>query len=691
MDNYRLHFLLLYFFAPLHLFCQEDVNIDSLKAVLSEDLSPQKELTTKVNIAKYYIFHEIDSAEIYIDEVLSYPNLEIELPTGYYLHFLVKSWVHHGRGELEDAKSYLYKAYKLPKVNDKKAKIELGINLGALYEQTKDPRAMEFVDSLILTLDTLDSRSDRIGWILCQQYKAKIYGDQDDYYKGIETAILAGQLSFLNDFPKYKLGIINILSDYLNKIGDFKASEKYLLQALNNKSWYPYEIKILLPQLAGLYFERGYYSKAEMTLDKMLDYGQLSETEGHDYHKLKTKMLIHREAFPLAMNHLSLMKKYASSMQDKELYIYDLLLESEVRQGLEQVVQSNQLLTLAKQELKKNPALKTVNLNAYFSRVRLTHNLKKENESLLSEFNDYIKLKEEADQLVSDKVLKELEIEYETEQKQDSIALLQANQIIDNRKIEQQQIINYFLLGILFAVIAILWLIYNQFSLKKKQNLAIQEKNNMLSTQKDEIEILNEEINHRVKNSLQLVFSLMQLQHRRLENDEAKSALKENENRIKAMAMIHERLHNQKGTARISLADYLQELINHLQEFYKDDFQQISIHSDMEDVVIEADSAIRIGLILNELVTNGFKHAFPEGFDPTINIQLRRVVNDAIQLTYSDTGQGFPDNHDTNKLESLGIKLIKIITQQLDGKYDIINKNGVTFRFDFDLNKLAKN
>ncbi|WAC05823.1 MAG: PAS domain S-box protein [Methanoregula sp.] len=194
-----------------------------------------------------------------------------------------------------------------------------------------------------------------------------------------------------------------------------------------------------------------------------------------------------------------------------------------------------------------------------------------------------------------------------------------------------------------------------------------------------EKEILLKEIHHRVKNNLQIIASLLSLQSRYITDENVLNALKESQNRIKAMALVHERLYRSENLSSVALADYLRYLIDNLFGFYGVNPQMVRLAFDAGDVKVDINQAIPIGLIMNELVSNSLKHAFPEGEKGELTVTIRRDES-ALVLTVHDTGPGIPADFDWRNAKSLGLRLVISLVEQLQGTIELDRSGGTTFK-----------
>lgn len=198
---------------------------------------------------------------------------------------------------------------------------------------------------------------------------------------------------------------------------------------------------------------------------------------------------------------------------------------------------------------------------------------------------------------------------------------------------------------------------------------------NLLNNEKQalqEKEILLAEIHHRVKNNLTVINSLFNLQINSTTNEEAKNILIENSSRILSISKVHEKLYSKNDFSKIEFAEYADELIDEI--LYSHQLQNnVQINKELQQCELPISTAIPTGLILNEMLTNCFKHAFHQVTNPIINIQLR-VVNKQVTISVKDNGIGF-NLEQLESTEKLGIILMKSLTEQIDGKIEFKNNN----------------
>ncbi|MGE5796014.1 MAG: sensor histidine kinase [Ignavibacteria bacterium] len=200
-----------------------------------------------------------------------------------------------------------------------------------------------------------------------------------------------------------------------------------------------------------------------------------------------------------------------------------------------------------------------------------------------------------------------------------------------------------------------------------------------------EKEVLLKEVHHRVKNNLQIISSLLNLQSNYIEDKEALEVFKESQNRIKSMALIHEKLYQSGNLSQINIRDYIRDLSAKLFSSYRHDSKNIKLNLNVEEILLEIDKCIAVGLILNELISNSLKHAFANRAGGELNIDLFRTGNELIIIT-TDNGIGFPEDFDFQNTETLGLQLVFSLIDQHNGTIEYDNKNGTKFKITLGLN-----
>ena len=215
-----------------------------------------------------------------------------------------------------------------------------------------------------------------------------------------------------------------------------------------------------------------------------------------------------------------------------------------------------------------------------------------------------------------------------------------------------------------------------KFAIERKQT------EEELKTSIYERDVLLKETHHRVKNNMQVIHSLLNLQTHYAENMEAVNVLKESQNRVKSMGMIHEKLYNSTDRSKINFSDYVQSLTSDLLTSYKLS-EKINPVIEIGDLDLNLETAILCGLIINELVSNSLKYAFPKTDIGEIHVSLN-LVDNKYELIISDNGIGIPEDIDFKNTDSLGFQLVNNITSQLEGQIKLDRDVGTKFTINFE-------
>lgn len=233
------------------------------------------------------------------------------------------------------------------------------------------------------------------------------------------------------------------------------------------------------------------------------------------------------------------------------------------------------------------------------------------------------------------------------------------------------------------SLVLISLLTFFLFRLLSKVNI---QKTQLASALTDK-DLLIKEIHHRVKNNLQLVSSLLSLQSKSIDDPAVSGAIEDGKARVRSMALIHQDLYQKDNLTGVNVNSYLEELCEELFNTYNINNENISLELDVEEIVLDVDTIIPLGLILNELITNTIKYAFPDGKQGTLKIGLKKIL-DELHLTVIDNGVGFQE-HSNADSTSFGTTLIKALSRQLGGNMEIDQNNGTKISLVFTKFNLA--
>lgn len=258
--------------------------------------------------------------------------------------------------------------------------------------------------------------------------------------------------------------------------------------------------------------------------------------------------------------------------------------------------------------------------------------------------------------------MSELQTKYETAQREAKIA-------VQAEKLREQRMVIWAVGAVLFVALvagALLWRLSKQL---RKRN--------------EEKEFLIKEIHHRVKNNLQVVSSLLYLQAEQITDPHVRAILQDSQNRVKSMALIHEKLYQAKDQVRVDVAEYIRNLTSYLFRSYTEQAGGVRLVVRADDIHLGIDTAMPCGLIINELFSNALKHAFPAGRSGEINVELRRDDDGAYTLSVRDNGVGLPHEIDLYKTTSLGLQLVHTLVHQIDGRLELHRNGGTEFCIRF--------
>jgi two-component sensor histidine kinase/tetratricopeptide (TPR) repeat protein len=278
--------------------------------------------------------------------------------------------------------------------------------------------------------------------------------------------------------------------------------------------------------------------------------------------------------------------------------------------------------------------------------------------------------------LESEKQISELQTKYETVKKEARILSLEADKIV-----QRQFLIIVIILLTTFAGMMILLFRNNRYRSRANQTLQVQKKEIELKNEQNEL--LLKEIHHRVKNNLQTVSSLLSLQSESISDPSAFDAVQESKNRVASMALIHQKLYQGENLAAVEMRDYFETIGKAIIDSFGERAKNISFEVNMSEIELDVDTAVPVGLITNELITNSIKHAFPNKQKGQILITFAQEENGLLKLTIADNGQPTNTEEIVNKNKGFGTLLIQLLTTQLGGKLEKSNEAGTSTMIQF--------
>lgn len=211
-------------------------------------------------------------------------------------------------------------------------------------------------------------------------------------------------------------------------------------------------------------------------------------------------------------------------------------------------------------------------------------------------------------------------------------------------------------------------------------------KNALLESQNNEKEVLLKEIHHRVKNNLQIIVSLLNLQLSKFNDPNVVDAINETQNRIVSMSLVHQKMYQTNDSVAVDMKNYVDSLYDNVHLLFKGQLPNVNLINNIPDgAKFDVESAIPLGLMINELITNSFKHAFDESKAPNVIRFELAIENRQYSLTYKDNGKGLPKDLEERSTDSLGLELIQALADQINGKVNLYNNDGAIFEITFSV------
>lgn len=319
-----------------------------------------------------------------------------------------------------------------------------------------------------------------------------------------------------------------------------------------------------------------------------------------------------------------------------------------------------------------------IELNSYF--YKILSEAYESSGDLGKALHYYKAFKESSDSLKSEENISNLNYlsaKYESKQKDQQIEILNKDNELKSLALKDKKNIIVFysigLIALVFGLGSILLLYFN----KEKLNKELEEKNKIISQSLADKELLLKEIHHRVKNNLQVISSLLNLQSKTIQNEKALAAIKEARDRVKAMALIHQNLYVEGNLAGIDMRDYIEKLIHSLFSSYQLSDANIQLKIDIDSIQLDIDYLIPIGLILNELISNALKYAY-EGRDTGKLLVSLHTWQDKLIVEVKDDGVGMVSKVNVKSFNTMGYQLIDSFMKKLKAELYIDGTNGTT-------------
>ena len=674
----RICFLLLYiFYFYGYGFAQQDKKVDSIMQALGKS----REDTNKVNIlndlSKYYTNSDASKALSYAHQALDISgkinwvpgkmNSCNSLGRAYYVLFDDKAMFYFKEGqkwakaahnkkmegyitgnvglvfaqkyENDSALHYYTEALKIDRQGGyKQSESKVLANTGLLYRAMSDfPKSLEyFLEALKINKETGDENQ---GATL--HYIGIVYEDMGDNQNALKYSLQASKLldkqgnKFMQAQNYSELGVIYADLDSLSTALEYDKKAYSLNMEVGNKQ----AAAIILTNTGGIYKDKkeyitalGYFQRSLNMATEVGDkYGQATAlefmsgtyTELHDY---KNVIAYGKEAVRLS-----------KEINDKER-------EESAWQNLSYSYEKMNQPALALDAYKKSIALRDSIVN-----------VDKQKEITRK-------------QMQFDFDMKQAKY-HAAQEKRDAIAKEQ----LENQELERNAIIGG---GAFFVLLS--GILFFGYRRNRNKNILLKAKNEMIGARDKEKELLLRELHHRVKNNLQIVSSLLRLQSKQLKDENAIFAIQDSRNRVEAMSLIHQNLYQKDVLTDISIREFINSLIANISSTYGTDPEKMRLDLDIENIVVHVEIAIPLGLILNELICNAYKHAFADIANPRLELVLKES-GQGILVIIKDNGVGMPKDFDIKTSKSFGMDLVDSLVKQLHGTLKLSSVEGTGF------------
>ena len=548
----------------------------------------------------------------------------------------------------------------------------------------------EFDQSLFYVdqfMTVMQARNDTNEIIKGHNVRMTVYYELKDYEKTLETALLMKELCERKENIQGQIGALSFMALTMSDRGFTDEAISHYEQAIDlcleiNDS---FRLANIYNNLAGAFLKKKDYKESikYYELTKSLD-----EKAGYTWGVFNS---LHN----IGNVHLNMENYTEAEKYLREAYT----IQTEIGSIQELTMTENKLgHVLCKQGKNKegirllDKALKQSRENKYLEEEEFTVKYLSEAYADMGDFRKSLEHHKEF-KAISDRIYKEqvsakteeLQVQYETSEKEAQIVQLNAENEIKDLRIKQDRNMRWMLLSALMLSLCVVGLIARNGLIRKRANQALAEKNEVIAENLAEKEILLKEIHHRVKNNLQVISSLLNIQSRSIEDQTAKDAMIEGQNRVKSMALIHQNLYQEGDLVGVDTREYLDKLTSSLWHTYQIDESQITLKKDIDHLNLDVDMMIPLGLIINELISNALKHAFQKNSKGSIELVLKQD-HTHLMLAVIDDGKGLPQDFNFDKINSMGIKIIRAFTHKLKGTFEILSQNGTQFQFKFPTN-----
>jgi two-component sensor histidine kinase len=518
------------------------------------------------------------------------------------------------------------------------------------------------------------------------------YASQEDYQQAANYILLALESAAKNKDSSLRLCQINYTAGTLYyDLRDYERSVHFFRDALlvADKHRDSVQVYVVAVSLASVYAETGHGSEAVYFLDSLArhyvppQHGSMASylssiyLNGYEQMKEFTKaQVICDRLLPLVSNpHVP---------DDDRFYLYDVVMSFYLASG--QYGKAQDSLPSFQRTVERSNSLQN-----QVEGCLLAFRLDTAQGRYRSSVSDLVKYNRLNDSLFNEKKSRQIQVlqtAYDFSEKARNIGLLQ--KVAEMQKLDlaqSRETRNFSVAGVGLSLV-LLGVMFSRYQLKQRKNRLLEakqkeitRKNLQLEKLLQENEWLLREVHHRVKNNLQVVMSLLNSQSAYLQDEKALNAVLDSQHRVQAMSLIHQKLYKSSNVSRIYMPEYVNDLVDYLRDSFNGG-RRVEFHLEVPSIDLDVVQAVPVGLILNEVITNSFKHAFPHGQDDAVLIRLVDEEGE-ITLFVADNGRGFPGDVDAIVNNSFGRLLIHGLVEDLDGVMTVDRSDGTAYCIHF--------
>ncbi len=548
-------------------------------------------------------------------------------------------------------------------------------------------RSVIICKELAMSKDEVNSRQGKKSAAVTYGAIGDLYASQSDYPNAIKNFLTAlkyaEEIDSKEQIAKQTMNIGNIYTAQGNypKALDFLTRSLQLREETGNKRG----IAVNLEGIAGTYYEMNDYENSLIYQFRALDLHAGSGDQrrmgvcfiniANNYIELKN----YKKALEYSLKAFEIFRE----MDDKISYSESLVNLGNVYKHLGKYKEAESYLTKAlviadSLEIQESSASIHLMLSELYKNTG-------DAPKVFEHYKAYVQVKDSIYSEENKKAQMEAEVNFEFEKKEGDLKAEQEKKtaVFETESKQQKQLIGISVIA--FAILLLLsLLLLRSYGQKQRANKILASQKIELQKIAGEKDSLLKEIHHRVKNNLQVISGLLSLQNTEHQSDELKAILKEGQNRVKSMALIHQMLYQNQNLSTIPFQDYLEELSKLIEKSFGAASKKIEVSVNAQNITFDVDTAIPLGLIINELLSNSIKYAFEnDDRGGQIDISLNRLENDHYNLTIKDNGKGMSDSFNFETAKSLGLRLVKMLCTQIRAELKIESINGTQIEIKF--------